>query len=164
MRMITFAVVALGFIGVCGCASVSGRNNMVVYSDYLTRGTGDAYCASLGLQCTNLVKCQLEQGGCKPSEYCGDPRSPGCPCTARCASSSKISDDEGRCGSCRWVDIECSHYGGYWTGREVPCDQSHAGAVVMKHHNNDCGPQHLESYTRERRETCFTPRARCVCD
>ena len=144
--------------------NIPGAGNKVVYSDYLTSGTGDEYCASLGLICTNLMSCQLDKGGCNPSEYCGDPRFPSCPCTVRCASSPNISDDEGRCGACRWVDIACSNYGGVWTGPEVSCDPEHAGVVVMKHHNNKCGAQHLEAYTTERWNTCFTPRAQCVCN
>jgi hypothetical protein len=142
----------------------SQLNNGVVYSGVLTSGTGDAYCAQHGLVCTNLVSCQLEMGGCNPSEYCGDPRTPECPCTARCAPSKDYKDDQGQCGSCRWVDIECSQYGGVWTGTEVACDPQHQGVIVMKHHQNDCGPQHLEWYTREKWNECFTPRAQCVCN
>jgi hypothetical protein len=141
----------------------NNNNNKVVYSDYLISGTGDEYCAKLGLVCTNLVSCQLEMGGCNASEYCGDARSPWCPCTARCAPSKDYKDDQGQCGACRWVDIECSHYGGVWTGPQVSCDQQHEGMIVMKKNQNDCGPQSLESYTRERWDTCFTPRAQCVC-
>jgi hypothetical protein len=135
----------------------------VVYSNFLTEGTGDAYCASLGLQCTNLGSCQLDKGGCKESEYCGDTRTPECPCTARCASSPNITDDENSCGSCRWVDIECSRFGGIWTGSEVSCNPENAGVIVMKKNKNNCGPQHLEAYTSEEWDSCFTPRAQCVC-
>jgi len=63
---------------------------------------------------------------------------------------------------CKWVGIECSHKGAYWTGKPIECNKANEGLVGMG--PGAIGGAYLpESYTSEEWGACFTPRAMCDC-
>ena len=64
---------------------------------------------------------------------------------------------------CKWVGIECSHKGAYWTGKPMECNKANEGLVGMGPSGNVGGAYMPESYTSEEWDTCFTPRAMCDC-
>lgn len=64
---------------------------------------------------------------------------------------------------CSWVSLECSKYGGYWTGKPIECNLTNEGKVGMGPNGVLGGAYIPESYTSERWSTCFTPRAMCYC-
>jgi len=64
---------------------------------------------------------------------------------------------------CKWVGIECSHKGAYWTGKPIECNLKSEGTIGMGPSGNVGGAYLPESYTSEEWGTCFTPRAMCYC-
>ena len=64
---------------------------------------------------------------------------------------------------CKWVAIECSQYGAYWSGKPIECNKENEGKVGMGPSGNLGGAYIPESYTSEKWDSCFTPRAMCSC-
>ncbi|MFA5247573.1 MAG: YncE family protein, partial [Candidatus Micrarchaeia archaeon] len=64
---------------------------------------------------------------------------------------------------CKWVEIGCSQYGAYWSGKPIECNTANEGKVGMGPSGNLGGAYIPESYTSEKWDSCFTPRAMCSC-
>jgi len=64
---------------------------------------------------------------------------------------------------CKWVAIECSHFGGVWTGKPIECNKANEGKVGIGPGGAIGGAVVPEAYTSEKWGTCFTPRAMCYC-
>ncbi|MFA6330185.1 MAG: carboxypeptidase regulatory-like domain-containing protein [Candidatus Micrarchaeia archaeon] len=108
--------------------------------------------------------CSASCGGGTQYRYCNNPT----PANggASCSGSSSQSCNTQSCVTCRWVELACSHYGGYWpTSSQFLCTPANNGRVAMGPNANGLYAvnYYAESYTGEYWSSCFTPRSQCVC-
>jgi len=113
---------------------------------------------------TGWSSCSASCGGGTQTRSCTNPA----PANggAYCSGSSSQSCTPRSGVPCHWVDLACSHYGGYWpTSSQFLCTPANNGRVAMGPSANGLYSinYYAESYTGEYWSGCFTPRSQCVC-
>ena len=113
---------------------------------------------------TAFSSCSVTCGGGTQTRACTNPA----PANGglACVGAASQSCNTQSCSTCNWVQLACSHYGGYWpTSSQFLCTPANNGRVAMGPNANGLYAvnYYAESYTSEYWSSCFTPRAQCVC-